>query len=115
MKKIFFTTSLILLFVLIFFIIILSTVGYETNKFNRIISKKVNENNQHVLLRLDKIRFKFDIKDISLFLETKNLDLEYRNLDIPIENVKVYLNPLSFFQMRSIPKHESPKKSRWGQ
>ena len=75
MKKIFFTTSLILLFVLIFFIIVLSTVGYETNKFNRIISKKINENNQHVLLRLDKIRFKFDIKDISLFLETKNLDI----------------------------------------
>ena len=100
MKKIFFTTSLILLFVLIFFIIVLSTVGYETNKFNRIISKKINENNQHVLLRLDKIRFKFDIKDISLFLETKNLDLEYRNLDIPIENVKVYLNPISLIKSK---------------
>ena len=94
MKKIFFTTSLILLFALSFLIIVLSTLGYETDKFNRVISEKIHENNQNILLKLEKIRFKFDIKDLSLFLETSNPDLEYRNLDIPINNVKVYLNPV---------------------
>ena len=94
MKKIFFTTSLILLFALSFLLIVLSTLGYETDRFNRVISEKIHENNQNILLKLEKIRFKFDIKDLSLFLETSNPNLEYRNLDIPINNVKVYLNPV---------------------
>ena len=94
MKKIFFATSLIILFTLTFLIIVLSTLGYETDKFNRIISEKINEKNYNILLKLEKIRFKFDIKNLSLFLQTSNPDLEYRNLDIPINNIKVYLNPL---------------------
>ena len=58
MKKIFFATSLIILFTLTFLIIVLSTLGYETDKFNRIISEKINEKNYNILLKLEKIRFK---------------------------------------------------------
>ena len=53
MKKIFFTTSLILLFVLSSLLIVLSTLGYETDKFSRVISEKIHENNQNILLKLE--------------------------------------------------------------
>ena len=62
MKKIYFTISFVLLFVLASLIIVLTTVGYETSKFNQIISTKINENNKNILLKLETIRFKFDIE-----------------------------------------------------
>ena len=47
MKKIF---NLILIFFLLFFILtILSTIGLETNKFNKIVSKRIKENKANIL------------------------------------------------------------------
>ena len=43
-------------------------------------------------LQLDTIKFKIDIKEISLFLETKNPKINYRNTTIPSENIKVYID-----------------------
>ena len=86
MKKLFFTTILILFFLLVFLIIILSTIGFETNKFNKSISDRVVESNKNISLKLEKIKFKFDVKAFNLFLETKNPELIYKDLEIPIEN-----------------------------
>ena len=91
MKKLFFRTIIVLLSLLVSSLIILSTIGYETDKFNKSISDKVIESNNDISLKLDKIKFKFDIKDFNLFLETKNPELIYKNLEIPIQNIKVYL------------------------
>jgi len=102
MKKFFLTLIVTILFFLTLFIIILSTKGYETNKFNIFITEKVLEKNPEVSLELDKIKFKFDIKDMSLFLETKNPNFYYKKLIIPIEEIKVYLD---FFSLvKSKPK-----------
>ena len=73
-------------------ILILSTTGIQTNKFSKIISNKVIENNKNISLKLDKIKFKFDIKDLSLFVETRNPELSYQNLKIRIEKIKAYLD-----------------------
>jgi hypothetical protein len=67
MKKVFYTSCLILLLILTSVITVLSSIGYETDKFNKIILKKINENNKKISLRLKKIKFKFDIQKISLF------------------------------------------------
>ena len=48
MKKIFLTIILTLFFALGFIIFILSTSGYETNKFNEIISSKISKNNKNI-------------------------------------------------------------------
>ena len=85
MIKIFFITGIILFFLLVSLIVIFSTTGYETDKFNRIISEKINESNKKISLKLEKIKFKFDIKNLSLFLETNSPDLKYQNLTIPIK------------------------------
>ena len=98
MKKIFFITGIILFFLLVSLIVIFSTTGYETDKFNRIISEKINESNKKISLKLEKIKFKFDIKNLSLFLETNSPDLKYQNLTIPIKSAKVYLDLFSLIK-----------------
>ena len=92
MKKIFFYSILLLIFGFISLIAILATTGYETNKFNNIIYKKINENNKNISLNLKTIKFKFDIKNLSLFLDTYEPKLEFKNLNIPIKNIRIYLD-----------------------
>ena len=92
MKKLFFTSLIIISFLLISLIIILATIGFETDKFNNVISEKAEENNKNISLKLEKVKFKFDIKDFNLFVETTNPKLRYKNLLIPISKAKVYLD-----------------------
>ena len=80
MKKLLLTVGLTLFLILSVLIAVLSITGYETDKFNKLISEKINENNRNITLNLDKIKFRIDIKEVSLFLETKNPKLRYHNL-----------------------------------
>ena len=82
----------------ILFLTILTTIGIETDKFNKIITEKINENNDKISLKLKTIKFKFDIKEISLFLETNNPRIFYRKTSIPAKNIKVYIDFLSIFK-----------------
>jgi len=56
MKKILLYLSVILFLIFISITIILTTVGYETNKFDDLISNKIEEKNKYVSLNLDKIK-----------------------------------------------------------
>ena len=80
------------MFFIITFLIILSTIGLETKKFNNLISNKINQANNNIILSLDKIKFKFDIKEIKLFLQTNNPKIKYRDVIIPVKNVKVFID-----------------------
>ena len=77
------------------FVIILSTFGIETNKFNNLISQKLNDSDNNINIELSTIKFKIDLKELSLFLETKDPLLDYRKVKIPAKNLKVYINFLS--------------------
>ncbi len=101
MKKIFFTTALILFLFITSLVLILSTIGFETNRFNELISNKAKENNKHISLKLEKVKFKLDIKNFDIFVETKNPQLTFKNLIIPISNIKVYLNFYSLIKSKS--------------
>lgn len=98
MKKL--TLSLVYLIIisLSLLIVILSTTGIETSKFNNLISKKINNSNSNISLELDTIKFKFDIKEISLFLETSKPVIKYRKAAIPATNIKVYINFISIIK-----------------
>ncbi len=100
MKKIFFILSIILILLLSLSIIVLSTRGLETKKFNDLISNKVTEKNKDISIKLEKIKFKFDIKNFNLFLQTKNPNVTYKNQKIPIEIVKVYLDFISLIKSK---------------
>ncbi len=103
MKKLFFYS--ILLSIVLFFALILtlSTIGIETNKFNKIISDKANKTN-NINLDLKTIKFKIDLKELSLFLDTQNPKINYKGFIIPVENIKVYVDFLSV--LKSDPKIE---------
>ena len=100
MKNFFYLLCVIIFLILISVITILSTTGYETDKFNGIISEKINKINKNVLLNLEKIRFKFNIQNLSLFLETNDPQFEYPKTTIPVNNVKVYLNLFSLIKSK---------------
>ena len=89
------------LVILILFIFILSTIGVETDKFNKFIINKASET-QNISLELNTIKFKIDPKKLSLFLETQNPNINYRNVIIPTKSIKVYIDFLSI--LKSKPK-----------
>ena len=80
------------------FVIILSTFGIETNKFNNLISQKINDSDNNINIELSTIKFKIDLKELSLFLETKDPLLDYRKAKIPAKNLRVYINFLSIIK-----------------
>ena len=94
MKRLFLNFILSIIFLIIILILILSTVGVETNKFNKFISEKAAQT-KNVDLNLETIKFKIDIKKISLYLETQNSKINYRNISIPAKNIKVFIDFLS--------------------
>jgi hypothetical protein len=101
MKKLIINFLLIIFILLTTLLTILSTIGIETNKFNKFISDKVSKT-KNVNLDLDLIKFKLDPKALSLFLETDKPKINYRNLQIPVRNIKVYIDFLSL--LKSDPK-----------
>ena len=97
MKKIITSCISIVLLMLIFLITILLTIGIETNKFNEFISKKVSQA-KNIDLDLDTIKFKIDLKELSLFLEAINPKITYREVYIPAKNIKVFINVVSLIK-----------------
>ncbi len=98
MKKALSIFFLILLISLISLAIVLSSVGIETKHFNNLISQKINSSNKNIKLNINTIKFKLDIKEISLFLETNNPQINYRKTSIPAKNIKVYIDFVSLLR-----------------
>ena len=92
------------LFILFISILILTTIGIETNKFNNFISKRIYQTNNNLDIQLSTIKFKLDVKEISLFLETKSPQINYKNVTLPAKIIKVYIDFISIF--KSEPKIE---------
>ena len=67
-----------ILFVIISFIsliLILSTIGIETNKFNKLVTERTSQD-RNISLKLETIKFKINPKELSLFLETQNPEIK---------------------------------------
>ena len=91
MKKVIFNIILLAVILFLALIILLSTIGIESNKFNKLISKKVFLT-KNVDLNLETIKFKIDPKKLSLFLETQNPEITYKEVTLPVQNIIVYLD-----------------------
>ena len=94
MKKFILTIFTLLIVFFAIIVVFLSTNGYETNRFNNLIIKKVNNVEPNVQLTLEKIKIKLDIKKLNLFLSTNSIKVNYENIDIPIYEIKVYFDLL---------------------
>ncbi len=108
MKKIIISFVLFIFVVIILLILILSTLGVETNKFNKLITNKAIQA-KNINLNLNTIKFKIDPKELSLFLETQNPKITYRGVSIPVKNVKLYIDFLSILKSDPILKKTSIK------
>ena len=112
MKKIILTLVFFLFLGAGIIISVLSTTGYETSKFNSLIVSKIQENNKDIKTDIKRIKFKFDLSNISLFLETTDPEVSYKNLEIPIQSIKVYLDFISLIKSKiKISKMEVSSKS----
>ena len=96
-RKIIYNSFLFSLLSIILLITTLSTIGIETNKFNKIITNKISKL-KNIDLQLQAINFKLDVRKFSLFIETQNPKITYINQAIPVKNVKVYLDFLSLLK-----------------
>ena len=94
--------SLVTLILALF--LLLGTVGYETDKFNTIISKEINKNYPKAKIELQKVKIKIDFKRIDLFLSTESPNISFSNIYLPISDLKIYLNLMSFLKTK--PKTE---------
>ena len=90
MKKIFNIFILFLIISIISFLGILSTYGIQTGKFNNLISQKINDNSKNIKKKINDIKFKLDIKELSLFLETKSPEIVYKNALVPTKFQSLY-------------------------
>ena len=82
----------------VFFATLLATTGIKTTKFNSFITQKISQNNKEINLSLNIIKFKLDIKKLSLFLETNNPRIDYRNVSIPADAIRVYIDFFSLIK-----------------
>ena len=105
MKKIITNFILFLIFILFLFISILATIGIETNKFNKYISNATIKTKK-IGLELNTIRFKLDLKQVSLFLETQDPEVNFSNVSIPAKNIKVYVDFVSLIKSEPIIKNK---------
>ena len=103
MKKIAINIFSIIIILIITVIIILSTIGIETNKFNKLIIDKASQT-KNIKLKLETIKFKLNPREFSLFIETKKPKVIYREVFIPIQNVKIYIDFLTLLKSEPIIK-----------
>ena len=90
-RKIIYNIFLLLIFTLILLILILSTVGIDTDNFNKLITNKITESKK-IDLKLNTVNFKLDLRELSLFIETHDPKINYANQEIPAKNIKVYID-----------------------
>ena len=98
MKKLFLSAILIVFLLTLGLIIILSTLGIETSRFNNLATKQISQFDEDLNLRLNTIKFKLDIREISLFLLTEKPKINFKEIEIPTKSIKVYVDFLSIFK-----------------
>ena len=92
MKKVLIKLFILIFFILSFFIIFLNFYGIETKRFNNLVESEIKNLNKNINVTLNKIKIKFDFKNINLYFETNNPKVIFVDSSIPVEKIKVYLN-----------------------
>lgn len=97
-----------LIYSIFFFIIIfitaavtyLSTIGYETTKFNQLIREEIKEKEPNIEVLIKRIKIKLDLKKFNLFLATSEPTIVYQDVKIPVLDIKAYFKLLSLLEAK---------------
>ena len=65
MKNFFISSFLFVIFILFLIVGYLSIVGYETDRFNSLLERKVTSNLPKTKIKLNKIKIKINLKNLS--------------------------------------------------
>ena len=90
MKKFIYSFFLVTLLLFISFIIYISILGVETSKFNNVITQEIKKKDPNIQLSLDKIKIKFDVKKIQIYISTFEPQVIYQDIRIPIKKINLY-------------------------
>ena len=105
MKKIIYSFFLVTLSLFASLIIYLSIIGIETSKFNKIIVNEVKKKEPDIKLSLDKLKIKFDIKKIQIYISTNNPKIIYQGIKIPIKEISIYSKISSILKSKNEINH----------
>ncbi len=101
MKKTIYSIFFIFIALVFLFIIYLSIVGVETTRFNNIIINEIKKKDPNVQITLDKIKVKFDIKKIQVYLSTIEPKIIYQNIKVPIKEINLYTKIISILKSKN--------------
>ena len=96
MKKI---TLFVSLFITLFIITLayLSFFGFETDRFNKIISNKVNESYPQIELKLNKVKLLLKPLNLKINVITENTGIKLRDKNLKLKKISTNYNIVSFF------------------
>ncbi len=92
MKKILLYPIFLILFFVLTSIIFLSTIGYETDRFNHLLEKQIDIYNQNISAKLNTIKIKTNLKNLNFFITTKNPEIILNKNKININKIDAYLD-----------------------
>ena len=92
MKKIFIYTFFIIFFLISIVVTYLNIFGYETDKFNELISKKITNEDNKINVKFNKIKLKLDLRKFSFYLITRKPKFAYEKIEVNIEEISVHSN-----------------------
>jgi hypothetical protein len=101
MQKIIYSLFVILISLVVFFIIYLSTIGIETTKFNNIIINEIKKKDPNIQLSLDKIKLKFDVRKIQIYLSTIEPKIIYEGINVPVKEINLYSKIISILKSKN--------------
>ena len=99
-EKLIFNLTLLVFISFASLLIILSTVTLKQINLQSYFKQGISNNN--ISLELEKIKFKLNLKELNLFLETNKPKIKYRGVYLPVKNLKIYIDFLSL--LKSKPK-----------
>ena len=95
MKNKFIKFSIIIFFIICIFISYLSFFGIKTDKFNNLITEKI-EKNENLKIKLNDVFFKFDLANFEFNLSTSNTNIKYFNDEIKLSSAKATVSLNNF-------------------
>ena len=101
MRKITLITISTVILLFIATMVLISTKGFKTDKFNNLISQKVNQINPKIKLNLDDVKFKFKPSDFKFEVVTLDPTISIKNKEIDLEVIKFNLKFLDYINKKN--------------
>ena len=97
MGKIIIKSFFFLLAIVVIAITFLSTVGFETNKFNNTIIEQANKINENIKINFERTKLYLNPKELNLVIKLKKPEILIKKNQIKLSKLDLYLNINAFF------------------